>query len=258
MKLLVQVELVYNFDDATQVVASIEASHTNDQIVLSEALDVQPAMQLLRDKTQGGDRRIRACMTGEVAIRYSASVENKVRQLLPETGRQHLWSELPHEVLPFLLPSRFCPSDKFMRFAQREFSNSGDGVARTMSILNWISRHVDYVSGVNDRGAHLCGSSRCMPGFRASRDYFVTRVGNSGSRRERLRPRPEPAGLPCGIRGLSGKQMVAGRSDKASSHRGHCQNRQRQGCIGHRIFDVRQDVPNGKPERQRVSRLRPR
>ena len=150
MKLLVEVDLVYKFDDATQVIASIEASHTSDQIVLSETLDVQPATQLLRDKTLTGDRRIRASMTGEVAIRYSASVENNVRQLLPETGRQHLWSELPHEVLPFLLPSRFCPSDKFMRFAQREFSNSGDGVARVMSILNWISSHVDYVAGVSD------------------------------------------------------------------------------------------------------------
>jgi transglutaminase-like putative cysteine protease len=61
-----------------------------------------------------------------------------------------LWSDLPSEVLPFLLPSRFCPSDKFMRFAQREFAGAGDGIARIMSILEWIHRNVDYVAGVSN------------------------------------------------------------------------------------------------------------
>jgi transglutaminase-like putative cysteine protease len=61
-----------------------------------------------------------------------------------------VWSELPNEVLPFLLPSRFCPSDKFMRFAGREFAASSDGAARMMAILEWINRNVDYVSGVSN------------------------------------------------------------------------------------------------------------
>ena len=69
--------------------------------------------------------------------------------MLPQTGRQHLWSDLPNEVLPFLLPSHYCPSDKFMRFAQREFGAAGDGVGRVMAILEWIHDNVDYVAGVS-------------------------------------------------------------------------------------------------------------
>jgi transglutaminase-like putative cysteine protease len=62
-----------------------------------------------------------------------------------------MWgSEPPIEVLLFLFPSRFCPSDKFMRFAQREFASAGDGVARVMAILQWIHRNVDYLAGVSD------------------------------------------------------------------------------------------------------------
>src|SRR6202042_792498 len=61
-----------------------------------------------------------------------------------------LWSDLPSDVLPFLLPSRFCPSDKFMRFAQREFAGAGDGVARIMATLEWIHRNVDDAA----RGSH--------------------------------------------------------------------------------------------------------
>ena len=150
MKLSIKSELVYSFADATQIIANIEASHTSDQVILSESLDIQPPAKILSDKTAYGERSIRASLSGQVTVRYLAEVENNVRQLLPLAGRQHVWSDLPIEVLPFLLPSRFCPSDKFMRFAQREFGNAGDGVARVMAMLEWIHRNVDYVAGVSN------------------------------------------------------------------------------------------------------------
>jgi len=126
MKLSIGAELVYDFAQSTQIIASLEASQTSDQVIISESLDVQPPARLVSDKTPYGERRIRASLSGEVTIRYRATVENNRRQLLHATGRQHLWSDLPSDVLPFLLPSRFCPSDKFMRFAQREFGAAGD------------------------------------------------------------------------------------------------------------------------------------
>jgi transglutaminase-like putative cysteine protease len=150
MKLSIKAELVYAFAPETQIVASIEASQTSDQTILSEKLDIHPPIQLLSDKTPYGDRSIRASLSGEVTILYQAIVENNLRQLLPSSGHQHLWSDLPNDVLPFLLPSRFCPSDKFMRFSQREFGGAGDGVARVMAILEWIYRNVDYVPGVSN------------------------------------------------------------------------------------------------------------
>jgi transglutaminase-like putative cysteine protease len=150
MKLSIGAELVYIFAESTQVIASLEASQTSDQTIISESLDVQPPARLVSDKTAYGERRLRASLSGEVTIRYRATVENNLRQLLPATGRQLLWSDLPSDVLPFLLPSRFCPSDKFMRFAQREFGAAGDGVARVMAMLEWIHRNVDYVSGVSN------------------------------------------------------------------------------------------------------------
>ena len=150
MKLSIEAELVYNFAADTQVIANLEASRTSDQIILSESLDIQPPARFLADTTSYGERSIRASLSGDVTIRYVALVENNLRRLLPQSGLQHVWSELPSEVLPFLLPSRFCPSDKFMRFAQREFSSAGDGVARIMAILEWIHRHVDYVAGASD------------------------------------------------------------------------------------------------------------
>jgi transglutaminase-like putative cysteine protease len=150
MKLSIEAELAYNFAADTQVILNLEASRTSDQIILSESLVIQPPVKFLSDTAPYGDRSIRASLSGDVTIRYTALVENNLRQLLPQSGLQHVWSDLPSEVLPFLLPSRFCPSDKFMRFAQREFSGAGDGVARIMAILDWIHRNVDYVAGVSN------------------------------------------------------------------------------------------------------------
>ena len=149
MKLSIDAELNYRFAPNSQIVANLEASLTADQNILEELLTVTPNTALVRDTVASGDRRIRGCFSGDVTIRYTALVENKMRQLLPPSGRQHVWSELPSDVLPFLLPSRFCPSDLFMRFVQREFGGIEDGVGRLMAILEWINRNVDYIAGVS-------------------------------------------------------------------------------------------------------------
>jgi transglutaminase-like putative cysteine protease len=184
VKLSIKADLAYSFADATQIIANIEASHTSDQSVLSETLDFQPPAKILSDKSPYGDRRIRASLSGDVNIRYVAVVENNVRRLLPKSGRQHLWSDLPSEVLPFLLPSRFCPSDKFMRFAQREFAGAGDGVAPIMATLEWIHRNVDYVAGVSnaETTAERTFVDRGVPGLHSSGDHLCAGLGNSCSR----------------------------------------------------------------------------
>jgi hypothetical protein len=42
MKLSIKAELVYSFAEATQTIASLEASHSSDQMVLAESLELQP------------------------------------------------------------------------------------------------------------------------------------------------------------------------------------------------------------------------
>ena len=74
MKLSIEAELVYNFAQETQVIANLEASRTSDQIILSETLDIHPLTQILSDTTPYGDRRMRASLSGDVTIRYTAVV----------------------------------------------------------------------------------------------------------------------------------------------------------------------------------------
>lgn len=149
MKLTASAELVYNFTGPTQVIGLLQASRSDDQTILSEELALDPTARLIEDEDSFGDRRFRACLSSQTSITYTAAVDNGRRSLLPTSGRQHLWNELPADALPYLLPSRFCPSDSFQRFAQREFGGAGDGVGRVMAILDWIAAEVDYVAGVS-------------------------------------------------------------------------------------------------------------
>ena len=64
MKLSIKAELIYVFAEATQIIANLEASQTDDQMILSESLDIQPPARLLSDTTPYGDRRIRASLSG--------------------------------------------------------------------------------------------------------------------------------------------------------------------------------------------------
>ena len=70
---------------------------------------------------------------------------------------------LPALVVPYLLPSRYCESDRFEAFVQREFSGF-DGGAKIAAMRDWIDNNVDYVSGASN-------------GETSAADTFVQRQG---------------------------------------------------------------------------------
>lgn len=58
--------------------------------------------------------------------------------------------DLPHEVVRFLYPSRYCESDKLVRLAAKEFGGLPPGHERVAGVCNWIYRNIDYVPGITD------------------------------------------------------------------------------------------------------------
>jgi transglutaminase-like putative cysteine protease len=150
MKLNIAATLSYGFSAATQVIAAIEAARSPDQIILSEELLISSNAPLIRDADAAtGERRFRTVLSGQVEITYRAVVDNGTRAPLAPNAYQHEWSQLPQDVLPYLLPSRFSPSDEFMRFAQREFRRVQGGGAKVLAVLDWLYTHLDYVHGVS-------------------------------------------------------------------------------------------------------------
>ena len=151
MKLNVRSDLLYDFPAGTEAIVSIQAAVSPDQTIVSESLIISPDVQIVQDLPDDrGERRFRAAFSGETRIVYEAVVDNGSRISLPLDVPQRSWCDLPQDALPYLTASRYCPSDKFVAFVNREFGSIANGGARVRAVLDWIHGHVDYIPGVSN------------------------------------------------------------------------------------------------------------
>jgi transglutaminase-like putative cysteine protease len=75
---------------------------------------------------------------------------------VPVDAVQHPIQELPDEVLPFLLGSRYCDTDRMGDFAWATFAQTPLGWARVQAILDFVHNHIafDYQKADATRTAH--------------------------------------------------------------------------------------------------------
>ena len=57
---------------------------------------------------------------------------------------QHPVEQLPHEVLPFLMGSRYCEVDRLTDIAWDLFGQTPLGWARVQAVLDWVNHHVTF------------------------------------------------------------------------------------------------------------------
>ena len=70
-------------------------------------------------------------------------------------ARQHPVAELPHDALLFLMPSRYCETDRLMGFAWDTFGKIPEGWARVQAIVDYVHKHItfDYLQARVTRSA---------------------------------------------------------------------------------------------------------
>ena len=159
MRVKVQSRLAYDFAEPTQTIAVILAAHAEGQVVESEALTLSDGTSMAEAPDPvSGARLLRGALQGRVRLEYSAIVNLAPRLDLPPEVQVAPWDQLPVEVLTYLLPSRYCPVDQFLRFAQREFGHIARGGARALAILDWLHGNVDYVHGVSTASTGAAGT----------------------------------------------------------------------------------------------------
>ncbi len=63
--------------------------------------------------------------------------------------------QLPHELLRYTLPSRYCDSDKLLNFAWNQFGQIPHGLPRVQAICDWVHTNIEYryLSGRADLSA---------------------------------------------------------------------------------------------------------
>jgi transglutaminase-like putative cysteine protease len=150
MRIRVRADMTWRFDPPTHAIYKIQVAHWPGQHVLEERLVTAPPVEFIENEDdEFGARTLRAQLSGEVALTYEAVVDNGTLKGLPAVTVQHDWNDLPAEVLTYLNPSRYCPSDQFGRFVERTFGGTTGG-DRVLKILEWIRENIEYEPGVSD------------------------------------------------------------------------------------------------------------
>ena len=63
---------------------------------------------------------------------------------VPAGARQHTIDDLPDDTLMFLLPSRYCETDRLLDIAWSLFKNSPLGWGRVQAILDYVHNHIAF------------------------------------------------------------------------------------------------------------------
>lgn len=144
MRLSIEAFLDYGFPAAADVLLQVEVAALPEQRLEAQSLVIEsdhPIRAVAGEDGIGqrcwarGERRLVARYAAAVTIaRATAPVAS-----LPPTPV----TALPAATIPYLLPSRYCESDRFDNFVRRTFADLRGG-ALAVALAEWVRRNLDY------------------------------------------------------------------------------------------------------------------
>jgi transglutaminase-like putative cysteine protease len=143
--------LEYQVESPSHFCFNIEAAHWPTQKILSERLAISSGVRPHHfTDPRSGNRFIRFdAQPGPLKVEYEAEVE--VHTPPPDPAlRETPVGQVPDEIFPFLLATRYCESDVLMGEAVRLFGNVPAGYGRVRAIEEWIRANVTYKGGSTD------------------------------------------------------------------------------------------------------------
>jgi transglutaminase-like putative cysteine protease len=144
----VETVLEYHVQSPTHFCFNIEAAHWPTQKILSERLTVSsgdtPHSWV---DPASGNRYIRFnAKPGPLKVCYKAEVE--VRTCEPSaTLRETPVAEVPDEIFPYLLATRYCESDVLCGEVVRMFGHIAPGIRRVHAVVDWVRENITYRPG---------------------------------------------------------------------------------------------------------------
>lgn len=145
-------DLNYNVIQPTTFVFNFEIALIMRHQDIFEQLTISPDAFRRTYVVPGAQNRYLSitAQPGPLNVHYEADVTLDVLRADPSTIFEMELNEIPLDILPFLLPSRFVPSDRLAAFAIREFGNLPRGHQRVTAICNWIYDNLEYRRGSSD------------------------------------------------------------------------------------------------------------
>jgi len=149
MELDIAVRLDYAVAGPVDLLLQIEAAALDDQRIVYESLRTGWAGEgwPIAAESEVG-RRLWLRLENDFECFYEARVS--IERDNPDLSglSQVQPRNLPGDVVRYLMPSRYCPSDEFQTFVNAEFGGT-EGGARIVALRDWIENRFAYVSGVS-------------------------------------------------------------------------------------------------------------
>ena len=153
IRLRLSLELDYQvFDPGCDFIFNIHAAHTNRQRVIEESLTLNQnvATQVETDPATSNRYLRLSARPGPLRVAYQATVELTHYMALAEQIPEVPVSRLPAQVLSYIYPSRYCQSDRLLKFAMREFGQQWHGYSRVQGIRDWVLQHTRFTQNTSD------------------------------------------------------------------------------------------------------------
>ena len=147
MHLRIGYSLSYEFEQPTPmiVVLSVHYSRISD-LVSPDVMITSPSTPYVsyRDSFGNWCNRVMA-PAGAFQIRAATIVNDSGQpdEVAPLVV-QHAVEDLPEETLVYLLPSRYCESDKLLETAWQLFAQTPMGWERVQAISQWVHQHITF------------------------------------------------------------------------------------------------------------------
>ncbi|HET6338355.1 MAG TPA: transglutaminase family protein [Polyangiales bacterium] len=165
MRLDASCEMSLTADSPTPLVAMLRPRSGVGQWVVSEAYEIEPFVPVVEYVDGYGNlcQRLTA-PKGSFRIRVEATIETADTIAVERGAPFTSISELPDDVLQFLLPSRYCPSDK-TEDAAREFASSAKpGYDQAEAIRKHIHERFEYKYGVSSASSDALDTLKVKKG----------------------------------------------------------------------------------------------
>lgn len=151
MKLRVSCNLHFQMDEATALILMLRPFRGVQQYVTREVYTIRPGIPVIESTDSHGNSCQRLLAPpGQFFIHTSAEVI--VAGSVEVTPGAYFLEiqHLPNDVLPYLLPSRYCESDRFGELARHLVTDALPGYDQVCKIVDWVRHSIQYIPGSSD------------------------------------------------------------------------------------------------------------
>lgn len=147
-RLQIDCMLAYEVDATSEFVFLIHVANGMGQTLVEENLQIEPPIPFRTYwDDRSGNRFLRLqAQAGPLKLVYRALVD-RMTEPADLNAAELPVHDLPDDVLPFLLPTRYCESDLLGPNAAELFGNLPQGHARVQAICDWVRTNIEYRIG---------------------------------------------------------------------------------------------------------------